>query len=235
MLYRRWLGAGLGWVVGGPAGGLLGFFAGREFDDQLEKTPQKTEDISLTEVQLHLIVIIAHLAGLRKKIDLPYLERCQKLFSEYFGPEDAKQTFSVFNHCLQKEYDLTRSCDFLRIYTPASTSRQLIAFLITFAQRTGEITQAEKVFISRIGRHLSIPEQYTSGLFEPIHPQSNAHQILGVSPSASQAEIRSAYRKLTLQYHPDRNTHRSAAEQKDIAETYRQIKEAFEALYPSGS
>ncbi len=235
MLYRKWLGAGLGWVVGGPVGGLLGFFAGREFDDQLEQTPQKTEDISLSDIQLHLIVIIAHLARIRNQIDLPYLERCRKLFSEYFGPEEAQQTFSVFNHCLQKEYDLTRSCDFLRLYTPPSTARQLIAFLITFAQRTGGVTPAEKVFISRIGRHLSIPEHHTSALFEPVQPQTNAHQILGVTPDAPQAEIRSAYRKLTLRYHPDRNTHLSTTEQKEMAEKYRKIKEAFESLYPSGS
>jgi curved DNA-binding protein len=52
----------------------------------------------------------------------------------------------------------------------------------------------------------------------------DAYSILGVNKTASQEEIKKAYRKLSLQYHPDKNSDPSAAERfKEIASAYELI------------
>jgi curved DNA-binding protein len=51
------------------------------------------------------------------------------------------------------------------------------------------------------------------------------YQILGVPRTASPEEIRSAYRKLALKYHPDRNQNDKQAE-----EQFKEINEAYQAL-----
>jgi molecular chaperone DnaJ len=53
----------------------------------------------------------------------------------------------------------------------------------------------------------------------------NYYAVLGVSPQASQEEIKKTYRKLALQYHPDRNRGDRTADQK-----IREINAAYEIL-----
>lgn len=50
------------------------------------------------------------------------------------------------------------------------------------------------------------------------------YDILGVSKSATAAEIKSAYRKLALKWHPDRN------KDKEATEKFKEINEAYEIL-----
>ncbi|MBS0370231.1 MAG: J domain-containing protein [Proteobacteria bacterium] len=52
----------------------------------------------------------------------------------------------------------------------------------------------------------------------------NFHQILGVAPDASAAEIKRAYKRLAMRWHPDRNPAPEAHEE------FRRVREAFERL-----
>ena len=54
----------------------------------------------------------------------------------------------------------------------------------------------------------------------------NLYDVLGVSKSASEAEVKSAYRKLARKYHPDLNKDNKAA----AAEKFKEISCAYDIL-----
>lgn len=54
--------------------------------------------------------------------------------------------------------------------------------------------------------------------------ENDYYKILGVSKTATQQEIKSAYRKLALQYHPDRN------KTKEAEEKFKEVTKAYEVL-----
>ena len=58
-----------------------------------------------------------------------------------------------------------------------------------------------------------------------LNPEMRYHRLLGVDPGASPEEIRTAYRKLARQYHPDANPGNAEAERK-----FKEISEAYGAL-----
>ncbi|XP_076324286.1 mitochondrial import inner membrane translocase subunit TIM14-like isoform X2 [Tachypleus tridentatus] len=74
------------------------------------------------------------------------------------------------------------------------------------------VSRASKGMSEKLQQHLkSLPNaasfansKYYKGGFEPKMSKREAGLVLGVSPSASQAKIREAHRRIMLLNHPDR-------------------------------
>jgi len=59
---------------------------------------------------------------------------------------------------------------------------------------------------------------------------TDPYKVLGVAPTASEDEIKKAYRKLSRLYHPDSNMNKSESEKKAAEEKFKQVQTAYENI-----
>lgn len=76
-------------------------------------------------------------------------------------------------------------------------------------------------------RHQSAPPPRQSA-----HQQAvlNAYRVLGLKPTASVDEIKSAYRRFMMAYHPDRVMNQSAQKQQEAQRRAQEVNVAYEIL-----
>ncbi|PRQ25410.1 putative DnaJ domain-containing protein [Rosa chinensis] len=65
---------------------------------------------------------------------------------------------------------------------------------------------------------------------DSIMNPSKAYKVLGLSGNASKQEIKQAYRRLALKYHPDKHTNSSKTIKDDATQRFKQATEAYESL-----
>lgn len=229
--YEKWLGAGIGMAMGGPIGGLVGFIAGSMFGGGSKQPKQQVNPLEISEFEVNMLVLASHLVKIDGHVNLQELNFVSSFMNAHFGDENNRERDRVFNHCLQKEYDLNIVCDQLRNYYTHSTRVQVIHFMLDLADADGELNETENYFIFRIAGYINVHDaDYRKLKKERGGYVSTEYDLLGVKPSDSFEEIKIVYRKLVLKYHPDRNISLGEQERKQLSAKFQLIQEAFEKI-----
>jgi len=105
-----------------------------------------------------------------------------------------------------------------------------------------EVSQAELQIAENIGGYLGISDYDQRSIaakcragFRTAAPagevaEEKYYAVLGLSPGASFTEIKAAYRKLSMQYHPDKVGHLGEEFKKVAEEKMKEINQAYEFL-----
>jgi DnaJ like chaperone protein len=114
---------------------------------------------------------------------------------------------------------------------PLQQRTVLVQYLFGIAQADGNVSKVELSVIERIAIMLKIPisefEQLKSMFWKDA---SNSYRILGVDPSATNEEIKKAYRKMAVAHHPDKYAQMGEEHQKAANEKFQKIQDAYETI-----
>lgn len=211
-------GAGLGWVLGGgPIGAVIGLAIGSAFDkatenpNQQEQTKERKKRVTQSgDFNLALIVLSAAVMKADGKILKSELDFVKKFFVQSFGSEMAKEQIQVLKGVLKQNFDLNQINAQVRVSMRMTEKRLIMQYLFGIAQADGHVDQSEINVLQQIARQIGISTTEFLSMKAMYTGASSAitdYNVLGIKKSASNDEIKKAYRKLVVKNHPDKVAH----------------------------
>jgi len=234
--FGKWIGGGLGFVVGGPIGGLLGFFIG-SFVDGTSVTWQQTGSQGRAyrttpgDFGMSLIVLIAAVMKADGKVLKSELDFVKKFFISQFGAETAGEALQMLKELLQKDIPLRDVCMQIRGNMDYSSRLQLIHILYNISAADRRFEQAETNVIKSISDMLGISSTDYDSIRNMFIPATDsAYRILEAERAATDEELKAAYRKMALKYHPDKVSHLGEDFRKSAEEKFKAVNEAWDKI-----
>ena len=232
--WTTWLGGGLGWALGGPVGALLGAALGNALTDFWSKDPRGAA-VPSAERDFHasLLVLASLVIKADGKVDQRELSFVREQFRQWFGTDRANEAFNFFKQVVREKPALTIVCAEVRRHMSLQGRIQIVGFLFGLAQADGAIEPSERQVIARIAQYLGIGQadfQRQELLHGSAEKRLDPYEVLGLSPSSSDSDLKSAYRRLVKKYHPDALQGMGEDVVKEAEASFRQIQAAYEEL-----
>lgn len=238
--FSKWLGATLGWSLGGPIGGIIGFvlgsfidgFSGIDFNATSREIPKRTRTTHSGDFEISLLILAAVVIKANGKIDKKELDFVRNSFVGMYGRERANKAFKLFRGIIKKNNISTRQvCIQIREHMTHASRLQLLHFLFGIAKADGFVGQNEVDVIKKISIYLYISNRDFESIKAMFYDASgNAYKILEITKSATNNEIKKAYRRLVKKHHPDKLRHLGKEYQKGAEEKFRKIQKAYEQI-----
>jgi DnaJ like chaperone protein len=239
--YGKWIVGGLGWALGGPIGGLLGYYLGSMFENGGKATSSSFQgnpyaspngrttqagDFSLSLLVMSAAVMKAD--GIVKKSELDYVKR---FFVSSFGQAKTVQLMQVLKELLKKDIDIREVSQQVRSAMDYSSRLQLLHYLFGIAGADRVTDEREIMIIQNIAGYMGV----TSADFNSVKAMfvkdvDSAYKILDIDANASDDEVKKAYHKMAIKYHPDKVSHLGEEVRKAAEEKFQKLNSAYEEI-----
>ena len=230
----KWIGGGLGWVMGGPIGALLGFLVGSMVDSAAVSIPEYTTSTRRTTpggFGVTLTVLIAAVMKADGKVVKSELEYVKQFFAQQFGRDTAREATIMLRDLLKQDIPLPDVCRQIAQNMDYSSRLQLMHLLFNVSLADGAVNQSEQTIIERIAGYLGISSADFISIKNMFIPETDsAYKILEIESSASNEDVKKAFRRMAMKYHPDKVSHLGDDFRKTADEKFKKVNEAYEKI-----
>ncbi|MHC1778893.1 MAG: TerB family tellurite resistance protein [Bacteroidales bacterium] len=241
MGYSKWISGAIGWALGGPIGGILGYTIASFLEG--DKTPNgdpgknyyRPGSFSPAEERnsflVSLLVLSSAVMKADKRIMKSELDFVKRFISDNFGPDAAVEATRYLKDLLEKEIDIKSVGAQIQRFMNSEARLQLLHYLTGIARADGAVSSAELKVLREISLAMSLSERESEAIFAMFdNGIESAYQILEIDKNATDDEVKKSYKRLAIKHHPDKVSHLGADVQKASEERFKSIAEAYEKI-----
>jgi hypothetical protein len=239
--WLKWLCFAVGWQFGGPGLAFMAFIAGYYLEKHwLPNEHSAAEQRSNQDYRIALqeIAVLLH-AAITPSMDVQQQQwrYIRQEFRKRYGVQEGDSLYLFARKTQPTSSRIAHAADRLVSLLTLNSRLQVYLMFCRVRKIQSNVSQAELQKILLIGRGLGLsPEEAKVGFQQSQRPYVSTRSVqtsnnkthyyadLGIPTGADKIQIKKAYRKLVLQYHPDRSGGQANAKK------FRAIQEAYDAL-----
>lgn len=241
MSLGKWILGGLGFAVGGPIGSIIGVLIATLFekngtDNQTSSSTNRTFRAQRTtagDVRVSIIVLIACVIKSDGRVLKSEINYIKPFLLKTFGEAGAKQALLLLKELLKQDIDAKAVAQQIGQHINYSTRLELVHLLLAVANADGELHELELEIISSISMNMSVQDadyQSILALYQRSKDANWAYTALEITPSATNEEVKKAYRRMAMKYHPDKVANAGEEIRQQATDKFRAINEAYEHI-----
>ena len=231
----KWIAGALGWAILGPIGGILGYYFASRVEQMADEAAGYTGNGPYNQGQrnsflMSLLVLSAAVIKADGKTTSQELATLRSFFTRNFGPQAGNEAEEIVKELLTKDMNLYEVCGQVRAYMDYSQRLQLYHYLVSLAACDG-LHQREIDVLEVIASYIGLSKGEVDSIFAQFRPSNDSnYRILEISPDATDEEVKKAYRKMAIKYHPDKVATLGEDVQKAAEEKFKAISAAYDAI-----
>ena len=233
----KWILALLGFMFFRYPGAVLGFIIGTLIDNWNRssggfQTASGGQTVTPGDFELNLLSLASLVIKSDGSVSQRELDYVRTYFVQAYGKERANATFRTFNEVIKsREISASRICHYLQQRTRYEVRLQILHFLFSIAKADGNVSQAELSQLNQISGFLNLMNRDFESIKAMFFKSAdNAYKILEIEKSATDSEVKKAFRTMAKKYHPDKLQHMDEAYRKGAEEKFRKVQEAYEHI-----
>lgn len=204
-------------------------FSPEEFMEYYRKQTGASTRSDLPTMLMALSAAVMKADGKVLKAELNYVKT---FFSQQFGPQfNASHLQTLKQFLNSNSIPLQQVCQDISMRTTEEVRVQLLHYLFGIAKADGDVSPSEINVIQNIANMLRVSRVDFESVKNMFYRNVDSdYKVLGLDPNATDEEVKKAYRKMAIKFHPDKVSQMGEEYQKGAKEKFQKIQDSYEAI-----
>ena len=199
-------------IIGFLLGSLIDFFSQNKSGGSERQNPEtsgfdyyreRVTRFDFPTMLMALSAVVMKADGSVKRAELDYVKG---FFTAQFGNQFTREHLQVLKHFLDNgQIPISDICNDIRNRISVDGRIQMVHYLFQVAKADGHVDDSEMKIIEQLANKLGIPAMEFDSVKNMFYRSADSdYKILGIEATASDEDVKRAYRKMAITFHPDK-------------------------------